>query len=60
MVMGPHIRVRLEHDFKPLDRICRAFVQQQMRALTRRFSSSRRQLCDLVPINDLYVVRVRH
>jgi hypothetical protein len=50
----------LEHDYEPLDRVCRAFVQQQMRALARRRSSARRQLCDLVPINDLYAVRVRH
>src|SRR5262249_58963059 len=31
-----------------------------MRALTRRCSSSGRQLCDLAMINDLYVVRFQH
>jgi hypothetical protein len=31
-----------------------------MRALARRCSSARRQLCDLVMINDLNIVRFQH
>src|SRR6266576_326747 len=60
MMMGPNVAAGLQHDHEPLHLVLRAAVQQEMRPPARCYFGLARQIGDLAPSNDAYLLQLGH
>src|SRR3984893_18546766 len=60
MMMGPNVAAGLQHDHEPLHLVLRAAVQQEMRPPAQCRFGLARQIGDLAPSNDAYLLQLGH